>query len=102
MKYLVNALAQYDVHVASYYYRRGAYVAAADRAQSAISEYRDAPAVEEALHIMVQSYGALGLTQLHDDSERVLKKTYPNSIYVGGTGTNVNKVAAKEHWWKFW
>ncbi|AIY42038.1 putative component of the lipoprotein assembly complex (forms a complex with YaeT, YfgL, and NlpB) [Collimonas arenae] len=102
MKYLVNALAQYDVHVASYYYRRGAYVAAANRAQSAIQEYRDAPAVEEALHIMVESYAALGMTQLHDDSERVLKKTYPNSVYVGGTGTNSSKVVAKEHWWKFW
>ena len=58
--------------------------------------------MEEALHIMVQSYDALGLTQLRDDSERVLKKTYPNSIYVGGTGTDSKKVAAKAPWWKFW
>ncbi|AMP00489.1 outer membrane assembly lipoYfiO family protein [Collimonas arenae] len=98
MKYLVNALAQYDVHVAGYYYRRGAYVAAANRAESAIQEYRDAPAVEEALFIMVRSYDALGLTQLRDDAERVMKKNYPNSRFYNGGG----QVVAKAPWWKFW
>ena len=98
MKYLVNALAQYDVHVASYYYRRGAYVAAANRAESAIQEYRDAPAVEEALFIMVRSYDALGMTKLRDDAERVMKKNYPNSRFFNGAG----QVVAKATWWKFW
>ncbi len=98
MKYLVNALAQYDVHVASYYYRRGAYVAAANRAGRAIQEYQDAPAVEEALSIMVRSYDALGMTQLRDDAERVMKKNYPNSrFYNGGV-----QAIAKAPWWKFW
>ncbi|MFC5474217.1 outer membrane protein assembly factor BamD [Paraherbaspirillum soli] len=96
MKYLVNALAQYDVHVASYYYRRGAYVAAANRAQNAIQEYRDAPAVEEALFVMVRSYDALGLKELRDDSERVLQKNYPNSRFYH------NGEIQKKPWWKFW
>jgi outer membrane protein assembly factor BamD len=96
MKYLVNAMAQHEVHVASYYYRRGAYLAAANRAQSAVKEYRDAPAVEEALFIMVRSYDALNLPELRDDADRVLKKNFPNSVFFrGGPVKN-------EPWWKIW
>jgi outer membrane protein assembly factor BamD len=96
MKYLVNALAQYEVHVANYYFRRGAYLAAASRAQTALVEYRDAPAVEEALYVMVKSYDALGLTDLRDDARRVLDKNFPNSIYPRG-GPN-----RSGPWWKIW
>ena len=53
MNYIVNSLAQYEVHVARYYYTRGAYVAAVNRAQQALVDYREAPALEEALYIMV-------------------------------------------------
>ena len=96
MKYLVDAMAQYEVHVASYYYRRGAYLAAANRAQSAVKEYRDAPAIEEALYIMVRSYDALGLSDLRDDAARVMKASFPNSTFLK------DKVARSEPWWKFW
>lgn len=96
MKYLVNALAQHDVHVANYYYRRGAYLAAANRAQSAIKQYRDTPAVEEALFIMVRGYDALGLTDLRDDAERVLKKNFPDSDFFRGGRVK------ETPWWKFW
>ena len=96
MKYLVNAMAQYEVHVANYYYRRGAYIAAANRAQSAITEYRDAPAIEEALYIMVRSYDALGLTDLRDDAERVLRKNFPNSAFFHGGPKKTDP------WWKIW
>ncbi|RYY98428.1 MAG: outer membrane protein assembly factor BamD, partial [Comamonadaceae bacterium] len=58
MTYIVNSLAQYEVHVARYYYSRGAYVAAINRAQAALSDYRDVPALEEALFILVRSYDA--------------------------------------------
>ena len=58
MKYLVNTLAASDVHVARYYARRGAYVAAVNRAQTVLQQYPQAPATEEALAIMVQSYDA--------------------------------------------
>lgn len=68
MKYLVNALASNEVHVARYYVRRGAYVAAANRAQFAIKTYPDAPANEEALFLLVKSYDALGLADLRDDA----------------------------------
>jgi outer membrane protein assembly factor BamD len=96
MKYLVNAMAQYEVHVANYYFRRGAYLAAANRAQAAVSDYREAPAVEEALFIMVRSYDALGLPDLRDDAERVLRKNFPKSAYFTG-GPQKSR-----SWWKFW
>jgi outer membrane protein assembly factor BamD len=96
MKYLVNALAAHEVHVARYYIKRGAFVAAANRAQFAVKTYPDAPANEEALFIMVKAYDALGLNDLRDDSERVMKKNFPNSEYYK-RGLN-----RKEPWWKLW
>lgn len=96
MKYLVNAMAQHEVHVANYYYRRGAYLAAANRAQLAVAEYREAPAIEEALFIMMRAYDALGMKELRDDAERVLKTTFPNSVYFSGGPKK------DDAWWKFW
>ncbi|GAB3452046.1 outer membrane protein assembly factor BamD [Massilia terrae] len=96
MKYLVNAMASYEVHVASYYYRRGAYLAALNRAQDAVANYSDAPAREEALYIMIQSYDKLGMPELRDDTQRVFVKNYPNSAF-----TNPNAAGGKP-WWKFW
>lgn len=82
MTYIVNSLAQYEVHVARYYYSRGAYVAAINRAQSALADYRDVPALEEALFILMRSYDSLGMAQLRDDTKRVLEKNYPGSEYL--------------------
>ena len=97
MNYIVNSLAQYEVHVARYYYTRGAYLAAINRAQIALADYREVPALEEALYIMVRSYDQLGLTQLRDDTQRVLNQNYPNSQYVakGFRGKD-------DPWWKLW
>ena len=97
MTYIVNSLAEYEVHVARYYYRRGAYLAAVNRAQTALADYRDVPALEEALHIMVQAYDALGMTQLRDDARRVLQGSYPNSEF----STRGFRSAANP-WWKLW
>jgi outer membrane protein assembly factor BamD len=97
MTYIVNSLAQYEVHVARYYYTRGAYVAAINRAQSALSDYSNVPALEEALYIMVKSYEALGMTQLRDDTQRVLTQNYPQSEYV-----NRGFKAKDSPWWKLW
>jgi outer membrane protein assembly factor BamD len=97
MAFIVNSLAAYEVHVARYYYRRGAYVAAAARAQQAVTEFQQSPAIEEALHIMVQSYEKLQLPELRDGADRVLRKNFPNSVYIAG-----NVVAKDKAWWKFW
>jgi outer membrane protein assembly factor BamD len=97
MNYIVNSLAQSEVHVARYYYSRGAYVAAINRAQTAISEYRDVPALEEATYILFRSYDALGMTDLRDDARRVLEKSYPQSQYLA------RGFSPKENpWYKFW
>jgi outer membrane protein assembly factor BamD len=92
MKYLINAMAQYEVHVASYYYRRGAYVAALNRAQGAVADYTDAPAREEALFIMIRCYDKMGNLDLRDDAQRVFTKNYPNSKFLkpGATGSWLN------------
>ncbi|GAB3433704.1 outer membrane protein assembly factor BamD [Massilia solisilvae] len=95
MKYLVNAMAQYEVHVSNYYYRRGAYLAALNRAQDAVTNYSDAPAREEALFIMTRCYDKLGMLDLRDDTQRVFLKNYPNSRFI-------NPNAGGKAWWKFW
>ena len=97
MSFIKNSLARSDVHVARFYYQRGAYVAAINRAQTTVQEFRDVPAVEEALFIMVQSYDKLGLTQLRDDTKRVLETTYPNTAFL-----YPERAATKKSWWKFW
>jgi outer membrane protein assembly factor BamD len=97
MTYIVNSLAKYEVHVARYYYRRGASVAAINRAQNALADYRDVPALEEALFILMRSYDALGMTQLRDDAQRVLAKNYPQSPYLAGTDPGSGKP-----WWQLW
>jgi len=97
MNYIVNSLAQYEVHVARYYYSRGAYLAAINRSQLAISDYREVPAVEEALYIMVRSYDALGMTQLRDDTQRVLTTNYPQSQYLSKGFRSKD-----DPWWKLW
>lgn len=97
MTYIVNSLAQSDVHVARYYYSRGAYVAAANRAQDAIKNYPRAPALEEALYVLYLSYDHLGLAELRDDSKRVLDQNYPESRYLKYGFTK-----ADDPWWKLW
>lgn len=94
--YLVNDMASYDVQVADYYYRRGAYVAAAARAQSAIKNYRDTPATKRALYIMIKSYEALNLPELQEDAQRVMDLNYPNSVYYKSGSVK------KKPWWHVW
>jgi outer membrane protein assembly factor BamD len=97
MDYIVNALARYELHVARYYYRRGAYVAAANRAQQAVHDYQQTPSVEEALYIMARSYERLGLNDLRDDADRVLKKNFPESRF---PSEGISR--RDDAWWKFW
>ena len=96
MNYLINAMASLEVHVARYYIKRGAYIAAANRAQYAIKTYPQAPAIEEAMFIMVTAYDKMGMNDLRDDADRVMKKNFPTSrFYKDG-------LARKTAWWKLW
>jgi outer membrane protein assembly factor BamD len=97
MDYIVNALAQYELHVARYYYRRGAFLAAANRAQITVRDFQQTPSVEEALYILAQSYDRLGLDDLRDDADRVLKANYPDSKFL-----HEGMSRPDNPWWKFW
>jgi outer membrane protein assembly factor BamD len=99
MNYILNSLAAYEVHVARYYFRRGAYVAAANRAQQTVQDFQQSPSTEEALFILARSYERLGLTQLRDDASRVLKQNFPNSAYIGAEGLADSRQRA---WWQLW
>lgn len=97
LRYLVTALARYEIHVARYYMRRGAPLAAANRAQSAITTYPNTAVQEEALFIMVKAYEMMGLTDLRDDAKKVLDRNFPNSQIVRNNGPVSN-----DPWWKLW
>ena len=87
------------MHAAQYYYRRGAYLAAINRAQLALKTYQGAPATEDALEVMIQSYQALGNTGLAEDTQRVLADTFPDSSYLPG---NAARLKPKKAWWQIW
>lgn len=97
MDYIINTLSAYEVHVSRYYYQRGAYIAAINRAQSAVRDYRGTPAVEEALYIMMRSYEQLGMKDLRDDAERVMRKNYPNSTLLAQ-----GFPPSRKRWWHLW
>ena len=97
MTYLVNTLSQYELHVARYYMKRQAYVAALNRCKFVIENYPETPAVEEALVIMVSAYDLLGMDDLQQDTLRLLKTNYPDSRF-NATGVPEDKKV----WWKFW
>jgi outer membrane protein assembly factor BamD len=82
MDYLLNSLAEHELHVARYYFKRGAFLAAANRAQYAIRTYPETSATEEALGMMIKAYDKLGLKALRDDAEKVLRTNFPASSYL--------------------
>jgi outer membrane protein assembly factor BamD len=72
MLHLRNNLARHEVRVASYYMRRGAFLAAANRAEYVVQNYQRTPALREALELMVAAYTELGMDDLATDTQRVL------------------------------
>ncbi|MDY0067857.1 MAG: outer membrane protein assembly factor BamD, partial [Steroidobacteraceae bacterium] len=92
MIFLRNRLANYEVHVAEYYLKRGAYVGAINRAKYAIENYDGAPQVRRALEIMAESYQRLGLTELASKTERVLAENYAKADEVG-------EAVERDPWW---
>ena len=98
MRYIVNSLAEADVIVARFYYQRGAYLAAANRAQLVIRDYDRAPAVEEALYLLFKSYEKLGMVDLSSDTARVFALNFPDSPMLQ-TGQRTKK---ERQWWQIW
>ncbi|TXL67219.1 outer membrane protein assembly factor BamD [Zeimonas arvi] len=97
MTYLVASMARGEMLIARYYFQRGAYVAAANRAQEVVRKYDRAPAVEDALAILVHSYDKLGMTELRDDAQRVLDRNFPNSEAMARVTANDDR-----RWWQVW
>ena len=78
MLFLRNNLSEYEIHVANYYMRRDAYIAASNRAKYVVENYQKTTAIPKALSIMARSYKLMGLQDLSDDALRVLKLNFPN------------------------
>ena len=70
--FLHNMLAKYEINVAGYYMKRGAYVAAANRAKYVVENYGRTPAAQDALKVLVRAYTKMGMTGLAGDAQRVL------------------------------
>ncbi len=92
MVYLRNRLASYEVHVARYYFKRGAYVAAAQRAKGAIEQFDGAPTTREALAILIESYDKMNLPALAAQSRQVYDANYAG---------NTRVAEVKTHWWNW-
>jgi outer membrane protein assembly factor BamD len=93
MRFIVNSLATHDMLIARYYYQRGAYLAAANRAEQVIKEYERAPAIEEALFIAYKSYDALGIKDLKESAYATLLKNFPASKFLDKKDKQDNKNA---------
>lgn len=77
MLYLKNLLGQHELEIADYYLRRGAYLAAVNRAKNILQRYEQTPSTPYALALMSRAYRELGQTQLEQDTLRVLKLNFP-------------------------
>jgi outer membrane protein assembly factor BamD len=93
MTYERNRLGQYDIYVARWYIRRGAYLAAAQRANEVLQQYEGSPAEQDALRILLECYRRLGLTQLADNVQKMYAYNFPP-----GSPTFTTP---RRHWWQF-
>ena len=97
MVYLVNTLSQHEMHVARYYMKRQAYLAALNRAKYVLEYYPNSISVEEALVVSISAYDYMDLQDLKEDTLRILKTNYPQNPMVNGKVSEDEKI-----WWKFW
>jgi outer membrane protein assembly factor BamD len=95
MIYLRDRLADYEVHVARYYMKRGAYVAAAQRAKGCVDNFDGAPAMKDALKMMIEAYDRLNLKPLADKAREVYQLNYGGDIQQA-------QADVKRPWWKLW
>jgi len=95
MVYLRDRLASYEVHVAQYYMKRGAYIAAGQRAKGAIEQYDGAPAVRDAVAILIESYDKLNLAPLAAQTREVYAFNYSGAV-------RSSEAEVKKKWWQFW
>ncbi|TNF93648.1 MAG: outer membrane protein assembly factor BamD [Gammaproteobacteria bacterium] len=103
MVYLRNSVAEYDVHVARYYIKRGAYLAAANRGRNVVENYPKTTAVPGALAVMLVSYTLLEMDQLAADAQRVLELNFPDHPVLKGEITAQSDTGKTDgKWFQFW
>lgn len=78
MIYLRNMMAEHEIHIAHYYIKRGAYVAAANRGRYVFEKFQGTPSVPDALAVMVEAYKLMGTKELAAETLLVLATNYPN------------------------
>ncbi len=78
MIFLRNMLARYEIHVANYYFKRGAYLAAANRGRYVVENFQSTPAVPDGLAVMAQAYHLMEMVELSQDAIKVLATNYPD------------------------
>lgn len=88
MIFLRDGLAQYELNIAEYYFRREAYVAAVNRAKYIVDNYQQTTQCGDALAIMAEGYARLGQDTLAEDAKKVLKQNYPDHAYFAGGWPN--------------
>lgn len=82
MTEILDVIARHEINIGRYYLKRGAYIAALNRAKYVIEHYPDVAAVQDALEIMVSVYKSIGFDTLRKDTVRILQETYPDSTYL--------------------
>ena len=98
MLYLRNNLARYEVHVARFYMKRGAYLAAANRAEYVVQNYQRTPALRDALELMIAAYEKLGMQDLENDTRRVLALNENNGSLIADPQELKDKPILLETW----
>lgn len=104
MIYLRNVLARYEIHVANYYFKRGAYLAAANRGRYVVENFQTTPATPDALAVMAQAYYLLEQDELAQSSVKVLAANYPNHPALKANGEfdrNYTYQYKKNDWLKY-
>ena len=96
LTYLMNKISEYDLHVARYYMKRHAYVAALNRAKNLYINYPESIHLEEALTIQYISYKELGLKDLEESTKKIIDHNFPEA--------DITKdfTSSKSKWWEFW
>lgn len=96
MIYLRNRLARYEINVANYYFKRAAYLAAANRGRYVVENYSQTPAAADGLAVMIQAYHLLGLEDLASDSLKVLIANYPEHPSIDESGQFIDKFTLED------
>ena len=79
--FLRNSMANHEVYIAKYYFKRGAYLASSERAKYMLERYPGAPATKDALVLLIQNYNKLGSSNLAEETAKVLVTNFNNYTY---------------------